>query len=35
MKRNKNKEPFDPWTFVFFMAGIITGLLFFKAIGFY
>lgn len=29
------KKKFDSWTFVFFMAGLIIGLLFFKAIGFY
>lgn len=35
MKRRKSEQPFDPWTFAFFLAGLIMGLLFFKAIGFY
>ena len=35
MRKDKNEPPFDPWTFVFFMAGLIMGLIFFKAIGFY
>lgn len=35
MRKNKNEPPFNPWTFAFFMVGLIMGLLFFKAIGFY